>query len=366
MADTTVSYTCPNCGGPLDFAPGAQKVVCPYCDTEFETKTIEDLFAKKQEQAIEAEKSKEKTWDTKTAGSAWSEEEAAMMKVVTCSSCGAEIVCDENTMATECCYCGNPTMIPARFDGMLKPDSIIPFKKTKEEAVAALKDFYKGKYLLPSAFTKNNRVEAIQPMYVPFWLFDADVRASAAFRAESDHVINTPDETITETSIYRCERSGTMRFQKIPVDGSTKMDDTYMESIEPFHYADLVPFSSAYFTGCLADKYDVDAKASEPRASARIEESAVGVLESTVTGYTRTHAEDRMVEKEGNNVSYAMVPVWILTTRYKGVPYTFMMNGQTGKIVGSLPYDNAKSFLYMGITSLVLLPIFYFLLRLFM
>lgn len=76
--------------------------------------------------------------------------------------------------------------------------------------------------------------------------------------------------------------------------------------------------------------------------------------------------EDHVVQKEGNHVSYAMVPVWILTTRYKGVPYTFMMNGQTGKIVGSLPYDNAKSFLYMGITSLVLLPIFYFLLRFFM
>ena len=32
--------------------------------------------------------------------------------------------CDNNTMATECCYCGNPTMIASRFDSIkgLKPD----------------------------------------------------------------------------------------------------------------------------------------------------------------------------------------------------------------------------------------------------
>ena len=54
MSDTSVSYTCPNCGGPLSFAPGEQKVLCPYCDTEFDVKTIEELFAKKQENAVKA------------------------------------------------------------------------------------------------------------------------------------------------------------------------------------------------------------------------------------------------------------------------------------------------------------------------
>lgn len=366
MPDTSVSYTCPNCGGPLDFDPKDQKVVCPYCDTEFEVKTIEDLFAKKQAQAVEAEKAKEAKWETKAAGGQWSEEEAAHMKAVVCSSCGAEIVCDENTMATECCYCGNPTMMPAKFDGMLKPDFVIPFKKTKEEAVAALKEFYKGKTLLPKAFTANNRVEDIQPMYVPFWLFDATVHADASFRAESDNIIDTPDETITETSVYQCDRSGHMHFSKIPVDGSTKMDDTYMESIEPFDYSELVPFSAAYFTGYLADKYDVDAEASEPRAEKRIETSAIGVLEDTVTGYSRCHVENHVVQKEGNEVLYAMAPVWILTTRYEGKPYTFMMNGQTGKMVGSLPYDNMKSYLYMGVTTLILLPILYYLMKIIM
>ena len=89
---------------------------------------------------------------------------------------------DGNTMATECCYCGSPTMLPSRFEGMLKPDFIIPFKKTKEQAVAALKEFYKGRTLLPNSFTANNRVEDIQAMYVPFWLFDSKVSASGSYQ----------------------------------------------------------------------------------------------------------------------------------------------------------------------------------------
>lgn len=363
MANTSVGYKCPNCGGPLAFAPGSEKVTCPYCDTEFEVAKIEELFAKQEKLAAEVQAAKEAKWDTADAGSEWGEDEAAQMQTFTCSSCGAELVSDGNTMATECCYCGNPTMIPSRFSGMLKPDFVIPFKKTKDEAVAALKEFYKGKRLLPKAFTANNRVEAIQAMYVPFWLFDSDVTASAEFRAETDTVYETNDETVTETSVYRCDRQGTMRFQRIPVDGSQKMDDTYMESIEPFDYGEMVPFSPAYFAGYLADKYDVDADAAVPRADERLSQSAFAMLEETVDNHQRRTFEDGVVHKDEGTVEYAMAPVWILTTRYDGKAYTFMMNGQTGRMVGSLPYDKAKSYEYGAALAAVLVPVLYFLVK---
>ena len=361
MADSSVSYKCPNCGAPLSFMPGKKTVTCEYCGTEFEVSAIEELFHDKQETAARAAEAQEAKWATEDAGSEWTSDEAKALHAFTCSSCGAELVCDENTMATECVYCGNPTMIPKRFDGMLKPDYVIPFKKTKAEAVAALKEFYKGHMLLPSNFTANNRVEAIQPMYVPFWLFDSKITAQAEFRAEKHHVINTPKEIITEVSIFNCRRKSVMSFERIPVDGSKKMDDAYMESIEPFNYEDLVDFSAAYFTGYLADKYDVTAEESAARADRRVENSAIEVLQSSVENFDAVQMEDAAVVKDVGKVSYAMVPVWILTTRYNDKPYTFMMNGQTGKVVGSLPYDKTKAFLYPALCSLVLAPILYFL-----
>ena len=361
MADSSVSYKCPNCGAPLSFLPGKKTVTCEYCGTEFEVAAIEELFRDKQEMAIRAAEAQEAKWEVENAGSEWSSDEAKALHAFTCSSCGAELVCDENTMATECVYCGNPTMIPKRFDGMLKPDFVIPFKKTKADAVAALKEFYKGHMLLPSNFTANNRVEAIQPMYVPFWLFDSKITAQAEFRAEKVRVINTPKEVVTQTSIYNCRRKGVMSFERIPVDGSKRMQDDYMDSIEPFNYGEIVPFSAAYLTGYLADKYDVDAETCAPRADKRVENSAIEVLQSSVEGYDAVRIENAAVIKDVGKVSYALVPVWILTTRYNDKPYTFMMNGQTGKFIGSLPYDATKAFLYPALCSLVLAPIIYFL-----
>ena len=363
MADSSVSYKCPNCGAPLSFLPGKKTVTCEYCGTEFEVAAIEELFRDKQEMAVRAAEAQEAKWETENAGSEWSNDEAKALHAFTCSSCGAELVCDENTMATECVYCGNPTMIPKRFDGMLKPDFVIPFKKTKADAVAALKEFYKGHMLLPSNFTANNRVEAIQPMYVPFWLFDSKITAQAEFRAEKVRVLNTPQEVVTQTSIYNCRRKGVMSFERIPVDGSKRMQDDYMDSIEPFNYSEIVPFSAAYLTGYLADKYDVDAEACAPRADKRVENSAIEVLQSSVEGYDAVKIENAAVIKDVGKVSYALVPVWILTTRYNDKPYTFMMNGQTGKFVGSLPYDTTKALLYPALCSLVLMPILYFIIR---
>lgn len=366
MANSSVSYKCPNCGAPLSFIPGKKTVTCEYCGTEFEVAAIEEMFQSQNEMAVATAEAQQSQWDIAGAGEDWTPAEVSNLRALTCSSCGAELVCDENTMATECVYCGNPTMIPKRFDGKLKPDYVIPFKKTKADAVAALKKFYEGHYLLPDNFTANNRVEAIQPMYVPFWLFDSKINAQAEFKAKKVHRYDSGNMIVTETKVYNCQRAAKMSFEKIPADGSKKMDDVYMESIEPFNYAELVPFSAAYLTGYLADKYDVAAETCAPRADKRVENSAIAVLKNSVKDFNAVDMVNSAVVKEVGKVIYALVPVWILTTRYNDKPYTFMMNGQTGKVVGSLPYDSGKAFKYPAIAAIISMPIFYFAAKLFL
>ena len=198
-------------------------------------------------------------------------------------------------------------------------------------------------------------------MYVPFWLFDSTVDAQAEFKAAIVRIYDTANETVTERRVYNCQRAGEMQFVKIPADGSKKMNDDFMDSIEPFNYNELVEFNTAYLTGYLADKYDVSAEECTERVNKRMENSAIAVLKSSVDGYDECEVEDYAVVKDIGKVLYAMVPVWILTTRYNDKPYTFMMNGQTGKVVGSLPYSFGKSLLYPAILTLVLIPIIYFL-----
>ena len=94
MADTSVSYKCPHCGAPIQFKPEAQTVTCDYCGTKFDVAILEGLYAKKEQLAAEADAARQAKWQTEKAGNEWSDEEAARLKGYTCSSCGAEIVCD--------------------------------------------------------------------------------------------------------------------------------------------------------------------------------------------------------------------------------------------------------------------------------
>ena len=89
MADTSVSYQCPNCGAPLQFKPKDKTVTCDYCDTKFDVQTLEAIYAQKEARAAEADAARKVRWKTEAAGQDWSDDEAAHLQTYTCSSCGA-------------------------------------------------------------------------------------------------------------------------------------------------------------------------------------------------------------------------------------------------------------------------------------
>ena len=116
-----------------------------------------------------------------------------------------------------------------------------------------------------------------------------------------------------------------------------------MESIEPFDFSDAVDFQTAYLAGYLADKYDVDAQQSVERANKRIKRSTEEAFASTVRGYSTVNTEKSNIQLHGGKAKYALYPVWLLNTTWKGNKYTFAMNGQTGKFVGDLPVDKGAA-----------------------
>ena len=330
---TLQEYKCPCCGGAIEFDSNAQKMVCPYCDTEFEMETLASY-----DEALNTQQDDNMAWETE-AGSQWDDGEADGLREYVCKSCGGTIVGDETTGATECPYCGNPVVMMGQFAGALKPDYVIPFKLDKKAAIAALNRHYGGKKLLPKVFRDQNHIEEVKGIYVPFWLFDADADAQIRYKATKNRSWSDSRYNYTETSFFSVTRDGSIGFERVPVDGSSKIDDTLMESLEPFDFKDAVDFQTAYLAGYLADKYDVDADASIERANERIKRSTEDAFRSTVTGYTSVIAENTNVQLQNGQAKYALYPVWLLNTTWNGQKYTFAMNGQTGKLVGDLPMD---------------------------
>ncbi len=326
-------YKCPCCGGAIAFDSAAQKMKCPYCDTEFE---MEPLASYDEE--LKKETPDDMSWEEQ-AGSEWGDGETDELCTYVCNSCGGEIVCDENTAATSCPFCSNPVVMMGKLSGSLKPDYVIPFKIDKKAAKEALKKHYCGKRLLPKVFKEQNHIDEIKGIYVPFWIFDADANANVRYKGTRVRMWSTEEFDYTETSFYSIAREGSCSFEKVPVDGSSKIDDDLMESIEPFDFSDAVDFQTAYLAGYFADKYDVDEKASVERANERIKRSSEELLSSTASEYATLTPEYSSVQLKNSKAKYALYPVWLLNTSWNGNNYIFAMNGQTGKFVGDLPLD---------------------------
>ena len=366
MAEQITNYQCPACTGPLHYSESLGKLKCDYCGTEYEVAEIEAMYAKKEEKSVEVQKKAEKEteqkkqqqakaaeegWDTSDISDNWGN--AAGMKSYNCPSCGAELICDETTAATSCPYCGNPTVVPGQFSGVLKPDYVIPFKVSKKEAIEKLKMHYKGRPYLPKSFKDDNHIEEIQGVYVPFWMFDGKASGEASYKATTSKVYEKGDEEITETRHYEVSRAGSIGFEKIPVDASSKMPDDHMDSIEPYDYSGLKEFSTAYLPGFLADKYDVSVKDSQKRADTRCASTLEDALRGTVTGYDSCTLEHKQIDLKRGKVHYALLPVWMLHTKWNGQDFLFAMNGQTSKMVGDLPTSKGK---FWGLFAAIAAP----------
>lgn len=373
MPTQVTNYQCPACTGPLHYSAKSGKLECDYCGSSFDVAEIEALYARKEAEAAAAKQAADAKaeaaqaakaeaaeaaaasggWDTSDLSRDWGAE-ADGLRVYSCPSCGAELICDQSTAATACPYCGNPAIVPGQFSGALRPDYILPFRLSKDDAVQALRAHYKGKPFLPRSFTSANHIEQIQGVYVPFWLFDGGAEGAASYRASNTNVYETGDYEITETRHYHVVRAGSLAFEKIPVDASSKMPDDHMDSIEPFDYAQLRPFSTAYLPGYLADKYDVTIDDSRDRADTRCRETLAQALRDTVTGYGACVTEREDIALRRGKVHYALLPVWMLSTKWRGQDFLFAMNGQTGKLVGDLPTDRGR---FWGLFAAIAAPL---------
>jgi len=334
---SVVSYKCPCCGAALAYAGASGKLECASCGNSYDLEAIEALNMG-EDSSIEFEAPK----------ASYSSQDVGQMQAFVCESCGAELVTDGTTTATTCAYCGSPAILPEQIRGGVKPEKVVPFKLSKEEATRIFQDYFKGKRLLPNFFSESrNRIAEMRKLYVPYWLFDCDAEADITFDAKDVRISRQGDYEVTRTRYYSVRRAGRIGFDAIPVDGSEKLDNKITESLEPYDLSEAVDFEPAVLAGALADRADVDAEACEARAAERVEESTVDALRSTVTGYDTVTLRRKHVHAQNGKITPVLMPVWLITTEkvVKGERhvYTFAINGQTGELTCNVPYSKGKA-----------------------
>ena len=345
-----INYKCPNCTAPLKFSGASQKWDCAFCESSF---TLADLKQFYQDHPIPEEQPIEwQPYGVDSGSGAWTAEEAAKIQIYSCPSCGGEILCAAETAATFCPYCHNTVVLHRQVSGEFRPDLIIPFQTTREQAKNAYRELCRGKRLLPKDFLSASTIEKLVGMYVPFWVFDCAVDAELTFHGEQISTWRTGAYQHTKTEYYLVRRGGQLHFSMVPVDGSSKLNDALMDSIEPFRYEEVVPFHPAYLSGFLADKYDQTAADVGTRAESRVRSTTEEVFRNTVSGYATCRLTDSRINIQNHSVRYLLLPVWVLNTAYQGKEYTFAMNGQTGRMVGDLPISKKRIWgWFLGLTA---------------
>lgn len=295
---------CPNCSGALKFNPAYDKMACPYCGDVFQVQEV-------------------------------SNEKVMSCNVYTCTSCGGELAVNGVETSTFCAYCGQPTIVFSRVSQELEPDSIIPFKITKEQAVQSIRErFAKSIFVIDEV--KNFEVEKIRGIYIPYWVYDIYYYDSLTYAGRKS--INGNEKYVSFVREAECD------FIGITLDASSVLGGESVQCLEPYDLKELRPFQAEYLSGFYTDMYDVKEEALTDVALKKVQEMFDSRVKSTI------EAEGVILTKEGpgspkseiKKVEYALLPVWFLTFRYQNEPYTILVNGQTGKIVGSVPFNKKK------------------------
>ena len=333
---------CPKCDGALEYNPAYDKMECPYCGSTFSTheamahQRLQDHAVKMT--APSATTIGENTGMQQTSGvnvqtgAENSGSNTMECNIYTCTACGAELAVNGVEASTFCAYCGQPTIVFSRVSQELMPKWILPFRIQRDQAVSGIRQKLNSGLFVPKEI-KNFEVEKVRGIYVPYFLFDVYYYDWQRLRGS----VRRGKSNVTKYFIREAECD----FNRLTCDASIQLNDESSQRLEPFDLRCLKPFEAGYLSGFYADRYDLSDKQLTGVAIGRTKSLFDEQIRKTINASGISIVENRP-KYQIKNSEYALLPAWFLTFRYKNEPYTMLVNGQTGKVVGAVPMDKAK------------------------
>lgn len=340
----TVSYKCLNCEAPLQYSAKKLKFYCEYCRSEYTEDELKKHFGNLDEQLKNNQAvSEEAKVDDVPEGF---EDFASSTVMYTCQSCGAEVITDKTTAATFCIYCHNPVVISNRLTGAFKPDKVIPFKFTEEDAENKFFEFCSKKHFLPKTFIANAELNKIRGVYYPYWMVDSLKDGCLYATAKKIRRWTVGDEEYTETKTFRVKRAGKIDFKDFPHPALNGEHSKALKYVNPYDAKEFRGFTMAYLSGFLAEKRDTERKDVQGDVDRELRDYSQKIYASTIKNYDSFTVDSVEVKTLNEQWQYAMMPVWMMNFNYEGKDYLYAMNGQTGKNYGELPLDKKKLALF--------------------
>ncbi|MCV6631292.1 MAG: DNA helicase PriA [Flavobacteriaceae bacterium] len=343
--------SCANCGAEMKYKPGSEQLACEYCG-------YEEFIAQEKSSFEELELDHY----LQTVGNNVFTDTIDM---IDCKHCGANQHIEENYKTLSCVYCGEPLLIAdAHPEGWIKPGAVVPFQLDVKKARRAFKKWIGGVWFAPNKLKKAALdPEAIHGLYLPYWTFDAQCKASyTGQRGDYYYVTETyRSNGKTQTRQVRKTRwsqaAGNVSgfIDDILISASAQKQNQIPSKISRWNLKSLVPFDGKFLAGFVTEKYTVSLKDGHHSAFQRAKKITYDWIRADIGGDTqRISSADMSLSEE--TFKHILLPIYISAYKFKGKTYRFYVNGQTGQVSGKHPYSFWKIF-FLVITILIAIGI---------
>jgi len=330
---------CNNCGGDMAYDPGKKMLVCQFCGHAEEINFTSDDVVEIDLDRIE-EFEMDSDWEMAT-------------KVIECKNCGGQTVAEPEDETAFCVFCGSQHMVEHdENDAGIKPQGIVPYEIPVKDARSRMDTWVKRRWLAPNDLKDRFRGKNLKGIYMPYWTFDADVRAHYTVRVGDHYYTGSGDNRKRHTRWHNHSGDHRKFFDDTLVLGIDSDEARLMKKIEPFRTGKdkVVDYKPEYLAGYLAKKHTI-----KPSPAWRIaKESMARDIERDIKRSLPGDTYERYrqsVNYRSETFKHILLPVYMSAYEYNSKVYNVLINGQTGEVQGSAPISPIK------VTGLVILGI---------
>jgi hypothetical protein len=339
-------FHCPACGADAHWNPAKHALVCPFCGTESpaELETREEQTVIVEHDLVAALRG------IPDEARGWQAEKTT----VRCQSCRAISVFDADKIATRCEFCGAAQLVPyTEVKDAFRPESLLPLRIAESHARDLIRAWYKRQWLAPNALNARALTDTVKAVYLPYWTFDA--HADAQWTADSGTYYYVSSGGKRRREVRWTPASGDLShvFDDDLVPASLGVNPRWLRGVEPFPTGELIPYDAGYLAGWTVERYQIDLVAAAQRSRDQMEAALRDLCAQDIPGDTYRNLQVRATYTE-QRFKHILVPVWLMTYRYGSKSYQVIVNGVTGKMVGSRPWSWVK----IALLVLVALAIF--------
>jgi len=352
-------FPCEQCGADLEFHIGMQSLRCPAChhvksfeigaDAEVGEQDLETMLARQRShRRVESEPSAEQT-----------------TREVRCDDCGATVVFEGTLTSSDCAYCDSPIQLEnahTSVDDRVPVDAVLPFQVEEQQAGSKLSNWVGSRWFAPNDFKQKGGRGKFAGVYLPFWTYDAmtfsryhgergdDYQETETY---TDGEGETQTRTVTRTRWYSVSGHVQRFFDDLLVCATDGVPHKIVDKLEPWQLQRCLPFTRQALAGFQARTYDIELGAGFAIARNRIDNQVESDVRYDIGG---DHQRIHNIETRYDALTYKhlLLPLWLLSYRYKETIYQVVVNAQTGEVQGERPYSWIKITLaVVAVTTLV-------------